>query len=98
MRNASSGRSDGTELEGPAIETIRGKLALVGGFRFFFALHRKAVDRTLSQFIADIPKLDTVEVEELRFDRSTGGESAYQQMRVHKAAALLSRMATRKMR
>ncbi|KAF9206413.1 hypothetical protein BGZ49_002504 [Haplosporangium sp. Z 27] len=87
----------GTEVEGPAIETISGKLAPVGGFRFF-ALHRKAVDRTLNQFIADIPKLDAVEVEELRFDRSTGGESVYQQMKVHKAAALLSRMAARRMR
>ncbi|KAG0007669.1 hypothetical protein BGZ80_004381 [Entomortierella chlamydospora] len=59
----------------------------VGGFRIF-ALQRKAVDRTLTQFVADNPELDAAEVEELRFDRSPRGENVYQQMKDDKAAPI----------
>ncbi|KAF9416666.1 hypothetical protein BGZ76_004617 [Entomortierella beljakovae] len=59
----------------------------VGGYRFF-ALQRKAVDRTLNQFILDNPDLDAVETEGLRFDRSPRGENVYQQMRGDKTAPI----------
>ncbi|KAF9163347.1 hypothetical protein BGX21_010859 [Mortierella sp. AD011] len=59
----------------------------VGGYRFF-ALQRKAVDRTLDQFIADNPELDPVEIAELRFDRSPRGENVYLQMKDDKSAPI----------
>ncbi|KAF9410999.1 hypothetical protein BGZ76_005403 [Entomortierella beljakovae] len=59
----------------------------VGGYRLF-ALQRKAVDRTLNQFIGDNPELDAVEAEGLRFDRSPRGENVYQQMKGDKAAPI----------
>ena len=51
----------------------------VGAYRLF-ALQRKAVERTLDQFIANNPDLDAVEVDELRFDRSPRGQYVYQHM------------------
>ncbi|KAF9434784.1 hypothetical protein BGZ76_007423 [Entomortierella beljakovae] len=59
----------------------------IGGYRFF-ALQRKAVDRTLDQFITDNPELDVIEVESLRFDRSPRDENVYQQMRDDKDAPI----------
>ncbi|ORY93711.1 hypothetical protein BCR41DRAFT_390927 [Lobosporangium transversale] len=59
----------------------------IGGYRLF-ALQRKAVDRTLDQFIADNPDLDPVEIAELRSDRSPRGENVYLQMKDDVAAPI----------
>ncbi|KAG0247521.1 hypothetical protein BG011_001364 [Mortierella polycephala] len=59
----------------------------VGAFRLF-ALQRKAVQSTLSLFIANNPDLDAVEVDELRFDRSPRGQYVYQHMMDDKLAPI----------
>ncbi|KAG0364665.1 hypothetical protein BGX24_004513 [Mortierella sp. AD032] len=59
----------------------------VGAYRLF-ALQRKAVERTLDQFIAKNPDLDAVEVDELRFDRSPRGQYVYQLMMDDKRAPI----------
>ncbi|KAF8926156.1 hypothetical protein BGZ47_002886 [Haplosporangium gracile] len=65
----------------------RPQLLPVGAFRLF-ALQRKAVRSTLDQFIAKNPDLDAVEVDELRFDRSPGGQYVYQHMMDDKDAPI----------
>ncbi|KAF9899955.1 hypothetical protein EC991_008113 [Linnemannia zychae] len=58
-----------------------------GAYRLF-ALQRKAVERTLDQFIANNPDLDAVEMDELRFDRSPRGQYVYQHMLDDKRAPI----------
>ncbi|KAF9993320.1 hypothetical protein BGZ80_010561 [Entomortierella chlamydospora] len=59
----------------------------IGGFRIF-TQQRKIIDRTLSQFFANNPKLDAIEVEELRFDHSPRGGNVIQHMRLDKNAPI----------
>ncbi|KAG0282949.1 hypothetical protein BGZ98_006543, partial [Dissophora globulifera] len=61
----------------------------VGGYRLFTLLQR-AVERTLSQFIADNPDLDAVVMDELRFDRSPRGHNVFQCIKDDKNAPIKS--------
>ncbi|GJJ75203.1 hypothetical protein EMPS_07561 [Entomortierella parvispora] len=59
----------------------------VGGF-CFFARQRRAVERTLEQFIAKNPDLDAVEVDELRLERTPRARNVYQYMKGDKNAPI----------
>jgi len=59
----------------------------VGGF-CFIARQRRAVERTLEQFIAKNPDLDAVEVVELRLERSPRAQNVYHHMKDDKDAPI----------
>ncbi|KAG0344293.1 hypothetical protein BGZ54_005925, partial [Gamsiella multidivaricata] len=61
----------------------------VGGYRLF-TLQRKAVERTVNQFIADNLELDAVVMDELRFDRSPRGHNVFQHVKDDKNAPIKS--------
>ncbi|KAF8922905.1 hypothetical protein BGZ58_003602 [Dissophora ornata] len=61
----------------------------IGGYRLF-TVQRKAVDRKLSQFIADNRELDAVVMDELRFDPSPRGHNVFQRAKDDKDAPISS--------